>query len=166
MDEACTHFFGGQYPKLRFCPSHSAMVMRLRYSYYKICDRIINIRCRVVFSVIFHQQKMVVASSRFVIQRLFKPCLVLRSCSPKLNSFNSNRPEFLRLSSQIRFCSSAKNEREKENIAQQLKRLVGQYGSIVMVFHVSISLASLGFFYLIVSKYELFILVLTNFFYI
>ena len=97
---------------------------------------------------------MVVASSRFVIQRLSKPCLVLRSCSPKLNSFNY-RPELLRCSSsqlQIRFCSSSRNERE--NIGQQLKRLVGQYGSIVMVFHVSISLASLGFFYLIVSKYE------------
>ena len=97
---------------------------------------------------------MVVASSRFVIQRLSKPCLVLRSCSPKLNSFNY-KPELLRCSSsqlQIRFCSSSRNERE--NIGQQLKRLVGQYGSIVMVFHVSISLASLGFFYLIVSKYE------------
>jgi len=94
---------------------------------------------------------MVVASSRFVIQRLSKPCLVLRSCSPKLNSFNY-RPELLRCSSQlqIRFCSSSRNERE--NIGQQLKRLVGQYGSIVMVFHVSISLASLGFFYLIVSN--------------
>ena len=93
---------------------------------------------------------MVVAPSRFVIQRLFQPCLVLRSCSPKQNPLN-NGPEFLRLNNQIqiRLCSS---ERERENIGQQLKRLVGQYGSIVMVFHVSISLASLGFFYLAVSK--------------
>ena len=95
---------------------------------------------------------MVVAPSRFVIQRLFQPCLVLRSCSPKLNPLN-NGPEFLRLNNQIqiRLCSSPRNEREN-NIGQQLKRLVGQYGSIVMVFHVSISLASLGFFYLAVSK--------------
>ena len=93
---------------------------------------------------------MVVASSRFVIERLFQPCLVLRSCSPKLNPLN-NGPEVFRSSNQIqiRLCSSARNER---NIGQQLKRLVGQYGSIVMVFHVSISLASLGFFYLAVSK--------------
>ena len=100
---------------------------------------------------------MVVASSRFVIQRLFQPCLVLRSCSPKLNPLN-NGPEFFRSSNQIqiRLCSSPRNE--CENIGQQLKRLVGQYGSIVMVFHVSISLASLGFFYLAVSKYELFVI--------
>ena len=100
---------------------------------------------------------MVVAPSRFVIQRLFQPCLLLRSCSSKLNPIN-NGPEVLRLSNQIqiRLCSSPRNERE--NIGQQLKRLVGQYGSIVMVFHVSISLASLGFFYLAVSKYELFVI--------
>ena len=36
--------------------------------------------------------------------------------------------------------------------ADQLKRAVKDYGSTVIVFHVAISLASLGFFYLIVSR--------------
>lgn len=35
---------------------------------------------------------------------------------------------------------------------QKLKRAVKEYGSTVIVFHVTISLMSLGFFYLLVSR--------------
>ena len=35
---------------------------------------------------------------------------------------------------------------------QKLQRAVKEYGSTVIVFHVTISLASLGFFYLLVSR--------------
>lgn len=35
---------------------------------------------------------------------------------------------------------------------QKLKRAVKEYGSTVVVFHVTISLMSLGFFYLLVSR--------------
>ena len=35
---------------------------------------------------------------------------------------------------------------------QKLQRAVAEYGSTVIVFHVTISLASLGFFYLLVSR--------------
>ena len=42
---------------------------------------------------------------------------------------------------------------------QKLQKAVKEYGSTVMVFHVTISLMSLGTFYLAVSRYHLFLLV-------
>lgn len=45
---------------------------------------------------------------------------------------------------------------EKETAKSKLKKAVKEYGSTVIVFHVGISLASLGMFYLLVSRYRLF----------
>lgn len=56
----------------------------------------------------------------------------------------------------LRLCSSQPNQSQQPqqpiSKKDQLKRAVSQYGSTVIVFHVTISLASLGFFYLLVSS--------------
>merc|ERR1712083_904924 len=56
----------------------------------------------------------------------------------------------------LRLCSSQPNQSQQPqqpiSKKEQLKRAVSQYSSTVIVFHVSISLASLGFFYLLVSS--------------
>ncbi len=67
---------------------------------------------------------------------------VIRSCSSKPQTQSQN-------SSSTPSLDAEKTDLSKR---QQLKRAVGQYGSTVIVFHVAISLASLGFFYLIVSR--------------
>ena len=58
----------------------------------------------------------------------------------------------------LRLCSSMPNQSQQPqqpiSKKDQLKRAVSQYGSTVIVFHVTISLASLGFFYLLVSRYD------------
>jgi len=52
----------------------------------------------------------------------------------------------------LRFCSSKPQQQPTLSKRDQLKRAVSQYGSTVIVFHVTISLASLGFFYILVSS--------------
>lgn len=58
----------------------------------------------------------------------------------------------------VRFCSNQPQKPLQQESQQplskkdQLKRAVSQYGSTVIVFHVTISLASLGFFYILVSS--------------
>ena len=54
-----------------------------------------------------------------------------------------------------RFCSyKPEQTQDQQTLSKkdQLKRAVSQYGSTVIVFHVTISLASLGFFYALVSR--------------
>lgn len=70
---------------------------------------------------------MTVAASKFAL-RLLRPCQPSSQC--------------------LRLCSSDKNASKRE----QFQRAVKQYGSTVVIFHVGISLASLGFFYTLVSS--------------
>lgn len=46
-------------------------------------------------------------------------------------------------------------DRKPPSRAEQLKKAVKEYGSTVVVFHVTISLISLGGFYLLVKRYDL-----------
>jgi len=57
----------------------------------------------------------------------------------------------------LRFCSNKPQQppaqsQQPLSKKDQLKTAVSQYGSTVIVFHVTISLASLGFFYVLVSS--------------
>ena len=56
----------------------------------------------------------------------------------------------------LRFCSNKPQQppqsQQPLSKKDQLKTAVSQYGSTVIVFHVTISLASLGFFYVLVSR--------------
>lgn len=46
----------------------------------------------------------------------------------------------------------------KPNRVTQLRIAVRDYGSTVMVFHITMSLASLGFFYMLIARLDLFLL--------
>lgn len=52
----------------------------------------------------------------------------------------------------IRLCSTSGNQPPPLSKKEQFKRAVSQYGPTLIVFHVGISLASLGFFYTLVSS--------------
>ena len=85
--------------------------------------------------------------SRFALNRA-NNCLLNKSfrlCSRQQNIGH--------LQTSIRLCSTENKDPKILSRKDQLKRAVSQYGSTVIVFHVGISLVSLGFFYLVVSRY-------------
>ena len=94
----------------------------------------------------FYIKKEMVGWSRFALHRA-NNCLfnnAFRLCS---RQHNIGHPQTIRL------CSTENKGPKILSRKDQLKRAVSQYGSTVIVFHVGISLVSLGFFYLVVSRY-------------
>ncbi|XP_034950008.1 uncharacterized protein [Chelonus insularis] len=76
----------------------------------------------------------------------FKDCSILRAeYSTSSSSSDVQKP-------QGKGSNEDKSNQGKLTSAQKLKNAVKDYGITVMVFHVSISLVSLGFFYLLVSS--------------
>ena len=80
----------------------------------------------------------------------FKECLPIRNTSLQCVSQFSH------------FHASASREKTEEkkntsdlNSHQKLKTTASHYGSTVMIFHISMGLVSLGFWYLIISRYVL-----------
>merc|ERR1712141_53948 len=93
----------------------------------------------------FYIKKEMVGWSRFALHRV-NNCLfnnAFRLCS---RQHNIGHPQTIRL------CSTENKDPKILSRKDQLKRAVSQYGSTVIVFHVGISLVSLGFFYLVVSS--------------
>jgi hypothetical protein len=92
--------------------------------------------------------------SRILTSRLLPTALKL--LNQRSNYVFQGTTKFVRLCSSSSQGSNPVDNAGGKNVvlskAEQLKRAVAQYGATVIVFHVTISLASLGFFYLIVSS--------------
>merc|ERR1711860_480431 len=93
-------------------------------------------------------QEMVVLLSRFASSCITSRQLIFQTVQRGC----SKRWKVALLSERGRFCSSSSSS-EPPSRREKLKKAVTQYGPTVIIFHVTISLASLGLFYLLVSRY-------------
>merc|ERR1712062_267794 len=95
-------------------------------------------------------QEMVVLLSRFASSHIISRQLIFQ----KIGRGCSKRWKVALLSEQGRFCSSNSfpSGSQPPSRKEKLKKAVTQYGPTVIIFHVTISLASLGLFYLLVSS--------------
>lgn len=88
---------------------------------------------------------------------IFRSSLMPNVCLLHHNSLSINHKRFISLSSANSNNaqeSSNVQKPEKESGGSRLKKAVKEYGSTVIVFHVGISLISLGLFYTLVSRYS------------
>jgi len=92
-------------------------------------------------------QEMVVLLSRFASSCITSRQLIFQTVQRGC----SKRWKVALLSERGRFCSSSSSS-EPPSRREKLKKAVTQYGPTVIIFHVTISLASLGLFYLLVSS--------------
>jgi hypothetical protein len=73
-------------------------------------------------------------------------------CLTISRSFHATNKQFIASSKSDLTSEKGESKNEPETAKSKLKKAVKEYGSTVIIFHVGISLASLGMFYTLVSR--------------
>ena len=130
--------FASQYINRIVSSEHSMCQIRLLYTKYATVSKDISIHPYII-------SKSKLLSSGYnipypnALQSIVSPC---RNYSEK-DSCPSNYKE------------TASNENQSQKTkTDQFKKAIKDYGSTVIIFHVAITLASFGFFYLLVSRWD------------